>query len=272
MRASIKRIQVRDFARDEHYSRMINERHVAKIMANFQADAVGVLIANKRHSNSKIYTIDGNHRLEAMRRLKMPDSMVDCLLFDGMSKDSEARLFVSVNSQIAIHPVDVFRARIVADDPVARDILRYCEKHQYTIRNTSNRPDTIVSVKALEALHKAGTLEEVLAITRKAWPVQTVALPGLVLRVLSELLFRFPGIDRKSLATKLSDYNPSRLVRDVQERKRLTSQQSVRCGVEYVAQLYNMRRKTGRLPEPYRSRHTRGHSPAALSRELKRRG
>ena len=150
-------IPKRELTVDNSYQRPQSVRRARDIAAAFDWRAFGTLLVSRRKVKRKTinYVIDGGHRLLA--GLLRPDvGRVPCLVFEGLTQDEEAEIFVAANTkQKKPSPSDIFLARVSANDPTAQGLLQIFRAHGLEVKPTG---DTITpaTVKAVGAFHTLG--------------------------------------------------------------------------------------------------------------------
>lgn len=100
---------------DYSYQRDLAENRVRKITKEFSPDLLGIITISQRE-DGRLFIIDGNHRVEAAKRCKVPQLFAE--VFIGLTREQEAELFVKLNSgQKSPSFNDKLRAKIEAKDP-----------------------------------------------------------------------------------------------------------------------------------------------------------
>ena len=169
-------IPKRELTVDNSYQRPQSVRRARDIAAAFDWRAFGTLLVSRRKVKRKTinYVIDGGHRLLA--GLLRPDvGRVPCLVFEGLTQDEEAEIFVAANTkQKKPSPSDIFLARVSANDPTAQGLLQIFRAHGLEVKPTGEWLDT--GIKLLEGQNLKITAEGVVKISStsfspdgKAW-------------------------------------------------------------------------------------------------------
>jgi hypothetical protein len=192
-------VQERELEIDEAYQRALGV-FVNTIVEDFEPAMVGTLLVNRR--GKKMYVIDGQHRLVALRRLGIQD--VPCVVYNGLSRADEAKLFAKLQTERRrIRPTQRFQAEVVAKDPRALAIKKVLENVDVVMSDVGGRlmaPHEVAAVVALERVyeaHGASRLEEVLTTIRLAFPDEKGALSNdMILGVSSFIATEKPDIDR----------------------------------------------------------------------------
>jgi hypothetical protein len=171
-------VQERDLEVDEAYQRPLGT-FVNNIVDDFMPAMIGTLIVN--HRGDAMYVIDGQHRLQALRRLGIKD--VPCVVYEGLSRAEEAKLFAKLQTERRrIRPSQRFQAEVVAKNHRALEIRKVLDSVGVEIADVGGRllaPHEISAVVALERIfdaHGAEWLEEVLTIIRMGFPEEKGAL------------------------------------------------------------------------------------------------
>lgn len=249
MEAKLQRFLVRELSADPKYARNLNERHVARLVEAFNPEALGILVVNQR-KDGKLILVDGNHRVAAMKALGRKDDAVETLLFRGMDIRDEARLFASLNTQLQVHGTDIFRAKVIAEDPDAVKINSAVRAAGYHV-SRGTEAKAIRAAGTLHTLHRHGVLETTLEVCAKAWPDLTEELPSLIMRGIGALLDRYPTVDRRDLARRLSARPARRWMLEWREIARASSQNVSKVALLNLVQTYNRNRpvktRLGRL-------------------------
>jgi hypothetical protein len=88
---------------------------------------------NAAGDTGKFIIIDGQHRIEAVRR--RPDiGEVPCYVLGDLTQNEQARIFVAVNNdRVSLTSYALFHAQCAAGDQVALKIKEVCEEADITI-------------------------------------------------------------------------------------------------------------------------------------------
>lgn len=169
---SLEFLTARELLVDKDYQRMVHNRRVDQIVANYDADVFGVLYANQRDSGH-IYLMDGQHRWEALRKMHAEDMKAPCYVVSGLDKQGEARVFWKMN-QFRLHPgsLDTFRARIQAGDSDAVAIQQIAWDLGLHLMSypAAMGPNDVLAYGTLERIYRMGVLPDVITIIREGWP------------------------------------------------------------------------------------------------------
>lgn len=198
---TIEWVPVNEIGIDMSYQRPLSQDKVKVIIAKFNEVAAGVLIVSLR-DDGQVVVIDGQHRLEAMKKRGI--ARAECKVCQGLTVEQEAEIYIYCNTaRKQPDSLDVFRARLVRQDPIAmaiNDIVEKCglhiQFHLYRSRGGRRLPNGIWAIQALEDIYKRGkekVLEEVLTLAIRSWPGEGNALEAKVLLGIAAFHFKYQG-------------------------------------------------------------------------------
>jgi hypothetical protein len=140
---------------DYDYQRDLVMSSMDRIFHNFDPQAMGIFHVGERRNSTKLFTMDGQNRLEAIRRLLNDDvahenvpSEVLCLVQPDTTKKIEAKLFVLLNTNKPVTGNSRFRARLVEHEEPEVTIKRWTEEEGYTLNFSSPGRPTHVNCPA----------------------------------------------------------------------------------------------------------------------------
>lgn len=190
---------------DMEYQRRISPTKVRGIATRYDENSVGILIVSLREYGQYI-VIDGQHRLAAMKRRGI--EYAECKVHQGLTKEQEAAIYVNCNkNRKNPEALDLFRASLIAQDPIAIAINSVVEKSGLNIEfyppggshvggSKKRPPKSIWAVTALEEIYTRGKeelLEEVLKLAIDSWPDDGNALEGKILLGLTKFHLQYRG-------------------------------------------------------------------------------
>ena len=155
---------------DEAYQRARVDTNAERMAKSFNWAAFGPLIVSNRNEH-EYFVIDGGHR--AYAAMFRPDiCTVPCYVIEGLTREQEAEAFVKINKHRRPPTgVDVFRAQLVMEDPLALEVQAVLDKHGIEVvqvrRHHRNR---LQAVQNALRLQYRGMLEDVLVFILSTWP------------------------------------------------------------------------------------------------------
>jgi hypothetical protein len=182
------------------------------VKEKFNPALVGTLIISHRKTGKKVI-IDGQTRWTSMTELSLPNA--PCLIYEGLSKADEARLFAELQTQRrSMRSYDRFRAELVAKLPRAVEVSRIATDLGFELSADEVAGKTIKAIAALEKTwsYSPEHLEDVLGIIRDAWGNEDLtATKAEIINGLSHFLRYQEGIDLDRLVSRLAQVTPNML-------------------------------------------------------------
>lgn len=247
---------------DRTYQRDIKEAKVERMVREFDPRQLTTIVVCRR-ADGTYWVIDGQHRLEMLRRLGKQVVYAD--VRDGLNADQEAYLFHKLNDGATkVGAWDKFRARLAYAEPAATAIERAVTKHGYHFDKHGTSIKGIAAVVALEYVYNRGgehLVGETLDVISRVWRADAKALDGVVLEGTGCFLDSYRE-DKNYEHARLLDLLAAIPPVEVLQRSRAIKTDSGRAGTgsDYwffalaLADIYNGRRraKLSGLPK-YRS-------------------
>lgn len=237
---------------DPAYQRQVIPARVRWLVANWDLSKVGVVTVSIRLNDpKKAYVVDGQHRVRAAMELGLADTKVLCHIYRDLTKEEEARHFLSSNDVRPVTPFDKYRAGIVANNPVAIGVKKVAEGHGWKITGATG-DGSIACVSELMKLYARDPdiLDTTLNVLTEAWGTRAEAVERPIITGLSNILARYNGeLDRGVLVKKLGKYRggPGALAGDARGLSDIKSVPLGRAVAEIVVTTYNKGRRSGQL-------------------------
>jgi hypothetical protein len=138
---------------------VLKKAKVASIVKRFKPESFGTLVIGKRRDGG-FWCVDGMHRLEAAKQLKM--KTVPCSIFGSSGEHHEAQVFVDLNCErTSVNQVDIFRAALCQGEPDTVAIQKLLEDRNLVVASSTGK-NNIKAAAALRAIYKKGNLHDVL--------------------------------------------------------------------------------------------------------------
>lgn len=195
----------------------IDHRRVDRMAANFNPNALGVLILSQREDGTLV-CLDGMHRHATCLKVGHA-AWLDAIVHTGLSLADEAALFLAYNSKKDPSAISRFKARVVMGEPAAVEINRIVLSHGFRV-GFDNYDGVLAAVEAVERIYTTGgghlpkgaypeILSRTLDIVVKAWGHDRDAVIGQIIHGLAQVLARFGDqvLDTR-MAAKLQDEVP----------------------------------------------------------------
>lgn len=255
VRSSLEWVDVSELLIDETYQRPVRDHHINRIVKNFDPDMFGTLIVSARKGGG-MYVVDGQHRVEAVKRMGWGDQRVPCVVYHGMTVEEEARAFFYPQSnRVQLVPAERFKARLAAGDESAVNLVRKVESYGYGLNLTMGSSDSTRTIDAISAverlsLSREDILSEVLTTCRAAWGHDQFKLTNPILTGLGRFIYRYWGVyDRNRLTIALRNSTPGRVEGDGRDYRKVLGGKGDDATGRAILHLYNHKLKQHRLPE-----------------------
>ena len=151
------------------YQRDMSHDWVQRHGEEYDPMKAGTVILNRR-KNGSVWAIDGQHRIGAAKYANHTHMLA--LVFEGLSIQKEAEMRVAFNDRKADTPQDRFRARLIAGDELANDLVRLCTEFETRINPNPQQGAGLNCVGLLESLFKRDkgmTLTRVFDVIHRAF-------------------------------------------------------------------------------------------------------
>lgn len=180
----------------------INQARVDYLVSRFDFDKLGTPTLS--HRDGEYYIIDGQHRIEAVKRvigdITMKDTLT-CVVYDDLSEAEEAEKFLSMNDVLNVNVFDKFRVAVAAGRPDEVHIQKIVEGAQLCI-SRDKIPDSLSCVGTLRRVYLRSdghTLARTLRIIRDAYG--EAGFSSLVVDGIGHLCQRYNGVLDEDRAT-----------------------------------------------------------------------
>lgn len=195
---------IRDMRVSETSQRKLNEARVAKIAAKLDPEQLGNPTVNLRGEHWWI--IDGQHRIEAVRRAFGDTQQMQCWQYTGLTIDQEAEAFLKINDVHQVRVFDKFRIGLEAGRLEECEINRIV-RAQDLVLSEDGVAGAIRAVATVRRLYRAGgedALTRTLRIICGAYGDQGLDAP--VIAGLGMVVTRYNGqIGDEDAVRKLAD-------------------------------------------------------------------
>lgn len=181
-------VKVADLHVDPLIQRRLSPDRVNGLAQKYNADAVGVLTASRR-DDGKYYLLDGQHRQAALLLLNKGQEEVQVKAFQGLSRGEEGVLFRLLNNTKRPQPVDLFKVKLIEQDPLAIQMFKLLTKYDWKLRS-GVKDGSFMAIKTLEKLFAidADLAETAVNILCGAWGNRTGTLNDGLLGGMGKLL------------------------------------------------------------------------------------
>lgn len=222
------------------YNRKVNEKQARRIAKNFDDRLFGNLVVSCR--DEQYYILDGQHRLAAAAMIGR--SKVPCIVIFDLTEKEEAALYLQYNKErTALVPLDYFKARCIAGDPLAIEIRDTVDEAGMTF---SGGLHCIYSIEQLFKRYGKQALLHALLTVSDAWPGNRQALQANIIHALTKFIRENAGkVEVTDLARRLSTVNIGNFL--AESRNAITGKFDPDKSSDVLKAIYNKRRRRGRI-------------------------
>lgn len=186
-------LHVRELTVDPRVQRPLDTRKAQRIVENFNPSALGILTVSSRKDGTNV-VLDGQTRVEAVRRVSEGDGRVPCRIFKDLTLEQEARIFLDLNTTTKPKLLDSFQVKVVAGDPTAVAINDIIHPFGWDIKGVP-RPGYIQAVAAVERIYRRSVqleaepnlLDMVIRTITRAWGLTQEGVQAGILLALGSL-------------------------------------------------------------------------------------
>lgn len=256
-------LPVKDLYVDPSYQRPLDEVRVAKMVENFDPDALGfpfVAELPQHRGPGKYAIIDGNHRINTVIKALGPDQLVECEVIRDVTIERAAQLFLLRNQSARPNTLSRFLAALRSGEPEATEVAKIVMKEGLRIA-VGRGNGTIQAVNALLRIYrgnrtKVGTktyplaLSRVLVMVTEAWGNGPDSYNGDILHGLGLFLLRNGDeVKVEDLVRKLKQYpgGPLNLLGAARGWKTSSGTTTPVAVSTVIANLYNRSKRKGQL-------------------------
>jgi hypothetical protein len=249
-------LKVNDLVIDTTYQKnTIRKKLVQRITNNLNPALLGHLVVNQRKGTKKYYVIDGQHRMLALRALKISD--VVCVAYFGLSAEEEAELFQAWNNSTSRSQTtngENFRARIISGDSIAiaiNNLVYHHDLNLYFNRGGAYK-NTIGSVATLEEIYiQMGpiVLGRSLGLLKATWDGNATTLRGVFIDGVSCFVNLAGDLFKDDdFISKFKKIDPDQILREAEGIAKYSKSKSLNFA-KHICFYYNKNRKFNNIPE-----------------------
>ena len=237
-----EQIPIRNLVSNQNYQRHLSLYHIKRTAENFDLYQVNPVKVSRR--NGINYVFNGQHTIEIIAAVSgSRDTPVWCMVYDNMNYESEADIFANQQKYVRpLTPYEIFVGNIEAGNDEQIIIKTLVESYDLKI-GSSNRPDTICAIAALEFIfEKYGyhVLDRTIRLCIAAWEGEKNSFSANLLKGVSKLIVTFEDTMRDDIfKEKVGIYSPREISRKAKERRSGTMGYAEALLVAYNAKMKN---------------------------------
>ncbi len=253
---TLEKILASDLFIDTAYERPLSPEWARSIATEFDPDKFHPLTVSARDNGYAV--IDGQHRLAAVTLLGWSNQLMPCLVYRGMTIESEAELFATQSDRRRLSRHDLHRAAVTAQRPEAVAVENAIVSAGYrTAPVRSKNPDAIDAISAAYTCCERGSPElfaQILMTLRQTWrPRDWQPTPAAMLGLRAFLVRYGAEVDGTVLMSVLSELPPGDLSRLERGQREIMGGSVDTNAARVITQRYNQKRRSKKLPDWDRS-------------------
>ncbi len=221
-KVTFEAIPIKDLVTDQEYQRVLSEKHVKNIIANFDPYQLRPVRVSRREGIN--YVIDGQHTMETVAAAsESRDTKVWCMVYDDLVYQREAEIFANQQKYVkALTPYEIFMANIEAGNEKQLLIKKIVENHNLKISPMS-KAGSIGAVSALEYIYDhygVEILNRTLRLVIKVWEGSHLSLGSGILKGTAVVLDAMGDEIKDELFVERLGYISEReIIRTARERR-----------------------------------------------------
>ena len=195
------------------YQRNVSMNRVKYYADHYDPCIFGVILVN--HRDGRYYILDGMHRVEVAKMLKIPSVL--CQVLEGLTYEEECKKFLKLNSERKeLNANQSFKARVESGETFANNIVEILDRYGFAFNpNCGIREDNIVgAIRTVERIARRnglGALDHVLDVIRNAWYGSAASFDVSIMRGLNTFLLEYPEVDMTRLIKTLEKVPPENI-------------------------------------------------------------
>lgn len=244
----LKWVRVDDIVPSPLGQREFRAAKANKMAADFKLEALGYPVLSYR--DGMYYVIDGQHRLAAARIFGFGNDQFQCEVYEGLTQEDEAEMFLERNESTPVLAFDKFKAGVHAQRPEELSIYRVVSGLGLNIARARSE-NTVSAVGALRRVHaRIGPigLSRVLRTLHEAYGSR--GLDGPVLEGLALVLHRYDGqVDDTLMVKRLGNTagGLNGVLGPAAKLKVRLGQRMTECIAAQIVDIYNREQRTKKL-------------------------
>jgi len=227
--------------------RSLNDSWAATLAEEFNPDLMGFVHVS--HRDGWYYVIDGQHRVRAaIIFLGDSSQQVQCHVYEGLTNEQEAQLFLELNNTKKQGPMSRYKVALTAGKPDECDVERICRSLDLRIGMDKSCEEIgcITAILAVYRKHGPASFSFAMRVIRDAYGYdgfkrQTISALALIKDRYGD------KINEDKLIERLSKAGVLELNRSAKSMKEATGNPADQCFAHSMIQFYNQRNAQSRV-------------------------
>lgn len=241
----LRNLNVMGLMTDMSYQSPVKEGQVKRILKNFDRDSLDAITVNLRE-NGFYYIIDGQHRVEVLKRLNIPT--VPAKIHVGLSIEEEAKLYRNINTRPTKSPNSIAKANITQGDEKA-ELINFSVLQggmQIDYDNQNPKYGYITAYKSLERVfekHRGSGLTETLKFIKETYGDERRFFQGYIIEGFAKFLSTYyDDLKLNELSKRLKQKGFDDFMAEVNKQKPSFGSKK-ECLPFVLADIYNKQRR-----------------------------
>jgi hypothetical protein len=239
---------------DANAQRLLRPVWVKRHVGVFDPNQIGTIVISRRRDGS-LWIIDGQHRVALLRAVEWGDQSVYCEVFDALTLQQEAALFLTRNDRISVRPFDKFKVGCTGEDEVGLAIASIVANAGLVIAE-GNREGCVSAVTALERVYRGAgigseregaiALRRALAALVAAWGKPSANFQGQIVEGVGRMFLRHAEIEDAVLVSVLRKLTAGAtgLIGKARQLRDMDGGSLPTCVSDFLVKAYNRSRKS----------------------------
>lgn len=165
---------------------------VRYLLEKWDFNEFGFPVVNFRDGH--YFIIDGQHRIAALRAAGLTDESVECQVYENLSDEEMAEMFLRLNDRKSVALFDKFMVSVEANRPEESAVMRMVLSNKLRVGRSATR-GTIAAVNSLMKAHRYGdvVLAQTLRTLRDAFDSAPEGFDGGLIEGVAMVFNRFNG-------------------------------------------------------------------------------
>lgn len=192
--------------------RIFQPTWAAKLSKIWDPELLMVATVSKR-ADGRNYLIDGQHSTKVAQEQEGNDFLRDCMVYENLSLESEAKLFLAANrDRKPVKPFDNFKVALTAKDPLAIQVQREVQSRNLEVSNGTST-NRVGAVQALMSIgrRRVGLVERTLKVAEESWGRDATTWDNMMLRAIAMVIGEnWDRLDDRRLSKTLEKHSVGR--------------------------------------------------------------
>ena len=207
----------------------------------FNPEVMGYIVVS--HRDGWFYVVDGQHRMKGcLAFLGDSSQQVQCRVFEGLTSEQEAELFLMLNDQKKQGPMSKYKVALTAGRADECDVERICRSLGLRV-GVDKSCEEISCISALLAIyrkHGPAAFSFAMRVVRDSYGYD--GFKRQTIEALALITDRYGNqIDEKTLVDRLEKKGMVELNRSAKSMKEATGNPLSQCFAHAMIQFYNLR-------------------------------